>query len=52
MIYNRNIICIIRIIQMRRDMIDRREGETTMKVKIHHDGMVKLNCKIESKIMF
>lgn len=42
----------MRIIQMRRDMIDRREGETTMKVKIHHDGMVKLNCKIESKIIF
>ncbi len=25
---------------MRREMIERREGETTFKVRIHHDGMV------------
>jgi hypothetical protein len=27
---------------MRRDMIERREGEMTFKVRIHHDGMVSL----------
>ena len=26
---------------MRRDMIERREGETSFRVKIHHDGMVR-----------
>lgn len=26
---------------MRREMIERREGETSFKVRIHHDGMVK-----------
>jgi hypothetical protein len=34
---------------MRRDMIERREGEMTFKVRIHHDGMVSLEIWFQQK---
>lgn len=34
---------IPRIVQLRRDMIDQKEGETNFAIKIHYDNMVSEN---------
>lgn len=43
---------IPRIVQLRRDMIDQKEGETNFAIKIHYDNMVSENNILLSSASF